>query len=80
MPDTPGQRAPGSKRDARPRVRSKREAHLLKLAGDVECDDPVLASELRGMALHEAALAPFEPSDPAAPPALWRLMSWRPCA
>lgn len=60
----------------RPR-RTKREAHLLELAGDVERDDPVLACELRGMALHEAALAPFEPLEPAWPPALWRRLAER---
>jgi hypothetical protein len=74
MPDAPALRSPGGKRDARPRVRSKRELHLLELAGDVERDDPVLACELRGMALHEAALADFEP---APPPALWRRLAWR---
>jgi hypothetical protein len=68
----------------RPRP-SKREAHLLELAGDVEHDDPVLACELRGMALHEAALAPFEPSEPfepAWPPTLWRRLAerWAPKA
>lgn len=57
----------------RPRP-SRREAHLLQLAGDVERDDPVLACELRGMALHEAALVPLEP---AAPPALWRRLAGR---
>jgi hypothetical protein len=56
---------------------SKREAHLLELAGEVECEDPVLACELRGMALHEAALAPFEPLEPAWPPALWRRLAER---
>ena len=40
----------------RPR-RTKREAHLLELAGDVERDDPVLACELRGMALRAPARA-----------------------
>ena len=53
---------------------SRREAHLLQLAGEVERDDPVLACELRGMALHEAALAPLEP---AARPALWRRLARR---
>jgi hypothetical protein len=77
MSDTPGQHAPGGKRDAWPRVRSKREAHLLELARNVERDDPVLACELRGMALHEAALASSESFMPAAPPALWRRLAER---
>lgn len=56
------------------RVRSRREAHLLELAVHVESDDPVLACELRGMALHEAGLTPFEP---AARPTLWRRLAQR---
>ena len=47
---------------------------MLPLAGEVERADPVLACELRGMARHEAALAPLEP---AARPALWRRLARR---
>jgi hypothetical protein len=66
--------APGDPASARARVPSKREAHLLELAADVEGDDPVLACELRGMALHEAGLAPAEPLPQ---PALWRRLARR---
>jgi hypothetical protein len=53
----------------RPRP-ADRQSDLLRLAADVETEDPSLASELRGMAMHEAAAAPAHPVPRASS---WRL-------
>jgi hypothetical protein len=54
---------------------STREAHLLKLAREVEGEDPVLACELRGIAQHEAALRASVPARPGA--SLWQRLAAR---
>ena len=46
-----------------------REGDLLQLAAEVEPEDPGLASELRGMAMHEAAAASARPAPVAS---AWR--------
>jgi hypothetical protein len=55
---------------ARPSRAPSREEDLLQLADDVESESPGLATELRGIALHEAAAASARPMPP--PASRWR--------